>query len=69
MRLQKEPWIYEQERQEALESHITKFPKCTECGDTLMNCNVVVRIKGLYYCAGCVQVMTNAEMREAEDIE
>ena len=69
MRMQKEPWIYEQESQEALEAHMAKFPTCVECGRSLMNCDVVVRIQDKYYCSQCVEVMTNSEMREAEGLE
>ena len=69
MKLSNSPEWDEQRRQEALEAHMAKFPNCEECGRSVMNCDVVVRIKSKYYCEYCAEVMTNDEMREAEDIE
>ena len=65
----REPWLCEQERQEQLEAHMAKFPVCKICGHSLMNCDTVIRIANNYYCDKCADVLTNDEMREAEDID
>lgn len=65
----RDPWLDEQERQEQLEAHMAKFPICTICGRSLMNCDVIVKIKEKYYCDMCADVMTNDEMRDEVGIE
>lgn len=69
MSARNEPWQDEQNRQEALEAHMALFPSCKICGHCLMNDDTVIRIGNDYYCDCCAEVMTNEEMREAEDIE
>ena len=65
----REPWEDEQERQEQLEAHMSRFPVCNECGRSLINMDVCVRIKNDWYCEYCATVMTNDEMREEEGLD
>ena len=58
------PWMDEQERQHALEVHMAMFPICSECGRSLMNMDVCIRVKNNWYCEYCADVMNNSEMRE-----
>lgn len=69
MMLSSEPYKDEQRYQEELEAHMAKFPVCKSCGNSLMNCDTIIRIGHDYYCDDCATVLTNDEMREAEDID
>jgi len=69
MMLSSEPYKDEQKYQEELEAHMVKFPVCKSCGYSLMNCDTIIRIGHDYYCDDCATVLTNDEMREAEDID
>lgn len=69
MAIRNEPWQDEQNRQEALEAHMALFPSCKICKHCLMNDDTVIRIGNDYYCDCCAEIMTNEEMREAEDID
>ena len=57
------PWLDEQNRQDELEAHMNKFPNCAECGRTMMDSDICVRIKHRWYCDRCADVVDNSEMR------